>query len=74
MLGTQENLKNPSITNIKNYYKQWYVPNNMAICMSGDLDPDATIALIDKYFGGLKPNPELPKLDLRKRRQSRNLL
>ena len=74
VLGTQENLKNPSITNIKNYYKQWYVPNNMAICMSGDLDPDATIALIDKYFGGLKPNPELPKLDFRKRRQSRNLL
>ena len=66
VLGTQENLKNPSITNIKNYYKQWYVPNNMAICMSGDLDPDATIALIDKYFGGLKPNPELPKLDLPK--------
>ena len=66
VLGTQENLKNPSITNIKNYYKQWYVPNNMAICMSGDLDPDETIALIDKYFGGLKPNPELPKLNLPK--------
>ena len=66
VLGTQENLKNPSITNIKNYYKQWYVPNNMAICMSGDLDPDETIALIDKYFGSLKPNPELPKLNLPK--------
>ena len=39
VLGTQENLKNPSITNIKNYHKTWYVPNNMAICMSGDLDP-----------------------------------
>ena len=30
-LGTQEHLKNPSITNIKNYYKTYYVPNNMAI-------------------------------------------
>lgn len=64
VLGTQENLKNPSITNIKNYYKQWYVPNNMAICMSGDFDPDETIATIDKYFGQLKPNPDLPKLNL----------
>lgn len=61
VLGTQEDLKNPSITNIKNYYKQWYVPNNMAICMSGDLDFDQTIAIIDKYFGQLQPNPELPK-------------
>ena len=66
VLGTQENLKNPSITNIKNYYKQWYVPNNMAICLSGDFDPDQMIATIDKYFGDMKPNPNLPKLDLPK--------
>ena len=25
ILGTQENLKNPSITNIKNFYTQWYL-------------------------------------------------
>ena len=62
VLGTQQNLKNPSITNIKNYYKEWYVPNNMAICMSGDFDPDATIKVIDKYFGGMKPNPDLKKM------------
>lgn len=61
VLGTQEHLKNPSITNIKNYYKTWYVPNNMAICMSGDLDPDRTVAIIEKYFGGLQPNPDLPE-------------
>lgn len=60
VLGTQEQLKNPSITNIKNYYKTWYVPNNIAICLSGDLDPEQTIATIRKYFGGMKPNPDLP--------------
>ena len=61
VLGTQEHLKNPSITNIKKFYRTYYVPNNMAICMSGDFDPDETIAIIDKYFGSLQPNPELPK-------------
>ena len=65
VLGTQENLKNPSITNIKNYYKQWYVPNNMAICLSGDFNPDEMIATIDKYFGDMKPNPNLPKLTVK---------
>ncbi len=64
VLGTQEDLKNPSITNIKNYHKVWYVPNNMAICLSGDFNPDQMIATIDKYFGGLKPNANLPKLHL----------
>lgn len=66
VLGTQEHLKNPSITNIKNYYNIWYVPNNMAICLSGDFDPDQTIAVIDQHFGKLKPNPDLPKLNLPK--------
>ena len=63
VLGTQEHLKNPSITNIKNYYKEWYVPNNMAICMSGDFNPDEVIATIKQYFGGMQPNPNLPKLN-----------
>ena len=61
VLGSQEHLKNPSITNIKNYFKTWYVPNNMAICMSGDLNPDETIEIINKYFGEMKPNPNLPE-------------
>ena len=61
-IGKQEHLKNPSITNIKNYYKTYYVPNNMAICMAGDFDPDEAIKIIDKYFGSLQPNPNLPKV------------
>ncbi|MDE6287786.1 MAG: insulinase family protein, partial [Muribaculaceae bacterium] len=64
VLGTQENLKNPSITNVKNYHKQWYVPNNMAICLSGDFDPDEMVDIITKYFGHLKPNPSLPVLEV----------
>lgn len=64
VLGTQENLKNPSITNVKNYHKQWYVPNNMAICLSGDFDPDNMVDIITKYFGHLKPNKNLPRPEL----------
>lgn len=61
VLGTQEHLKNPSITNIKNYFRTYYVPNNIAICMSGDFNPDEAIKIIDKYFGGLAPNENLPE-------------
>ena len=58
-IGTQEHLKNPSITNIKNYFKKWYVPNNVAVCMAGDFDMDKTIAIIDQYFGGWKPGADV---------------
>ena len=51
-IGTQEHLKNPSQVNIRNYYNKYYRPNNVAICMAGDLDPENTIAIIAKYFGG----------------------
>ena len=61
ILGTQEHLKNPSITNIKNYFNRYYVPNNVAICMSGDFNPDEVIELIKKYFGDWQPNPELSR-------------
>ena len=66
-LGTQEHLKNPSIINIENYYHRYYVPNNIAVCMSGDFDPDVVIAQIDRHFGSWAPNknlsrPEFPEL------------
>ncbi|MDR3367353.1 MAG: insulinase family protein [Prevotellaceae bacterium] len=60
ILGTQDHLKNPSITNIKKHLKQYYVPNNMAVCMSGDFDPDTAIAIIDRYFGGFKRREVAP--------------
>lgn len=66
VLGTQEHLKNPSITNIKNYYNQYYVPNNMAIVVAGDFNQDSMIMIVDRYFGGMKPNNDLPKLNLTK--------
>ena len=59
VIGTQEHLKNPSIVNIENYFKKWYVPNNVAICMAGDFDPDKTIALLDQYFGGWKKGDDV---------------
>ena len=60
-IGTQQHLKNPSITNIKNYFHRYYVPNNVAICMSGDFDPDQVVAIIDKYFGTWKKSDNLSR-------------
>lgn len=58
-IGRGEHLKNPSITNIMNYYHRYYVPNNIAICMSGDLNPEQTVAIIEKYFGNWKKSETL---------------
>ena len=60
VLGTIEHLKNPSITEIKKYFKTYYRSNNMSISISGELDYSETIKLIDKHFGSLIPNSKLP--------------
>jgi predicted Zn-dependent peptidase len=63
-LGTVEHLKNPSITAIEEFYAKHYVPQNMAICISGDIDPDKTFEIIEKHFSSWEnpaPLREEPK-------------
>jgi predicted Zn-dependent peptidase len=59
VIGTQDHLKNPSMKNIREFHADYYVPNNMAICLSGDFEPEKAIRIIDKYFGHL-PSREVP--------------
>ena len=56
-LGTIEHLKNPSIKKIKEFYSQYYVPNNMAVVMAGDFNMDSAIVAVNKTMGQLKAKP-----------------
>lgn len=62
-LGTVEHLKNPSLKRMYEFYRTYYVPNNMAIFISGDIAIDETIQLIEREFslwerGELPPFPD----------------
>ena len=61
VIGTQEHLKSPSISAIKKQKATYYVPNNIAICVAGDFDPDNMIKIIKQYFGDWQPNPDIPE-------------
>lgn len=56
-IGKGEHLKNPSMEKIHDYFQRRYVPNNMAIILAGDIDPDETIKMVDQYFGGFERKP-----------------
>ncbi|MBO4249643.1 MAG: insulinase family protein [Paludibacteraceae bacterium] len=60
VIGTPEDLKNPSLKNIKQFYQTYYRPNNVAVCLSGDFDYDHAIAVIDQYFGNWQPQDVPP--------------
>ena len=59
-IGTAEHLKNPSLVYIQNYFDTYYVPNNMGIFISGDIDIEATINLIaeNSATGNASRSPE----------------
>ncbi len=59
-LGSAEHLRNPSMKNIQRFFQTYYVPNNMAIILAGDFDPDEAVALAEKHFGHYQPQPLPP--------------
>ena len=70
VIGLPDHIKNPSVKKIYEFAERYYVPNNMAIALAGDLDYEKTVRILDKYFGPMKagevtppPLPEEPPLD-----------
>lgn len=61
-LGNPDHLKNPSMKAIHKYFDEYYVPNNYAIVLVGDLDFEETVLLVEQYFGAI-PSKELPQKD-----------
>ena len=57
IIGYPEDLKNPNLRKLINYYNTWYVPNNMALILVGDFEIEPTKPLIEKTFGKLQSRP-----------------
>lgn len=60
LIGTAEDLKNPSLTKMYEFYKTYYVANNMALIISGDFNTDEVIPMIKEHFGKWKSG-EIPE-------------
>ncbi len=60
VIGEMEDLKNATLDDVKNYYGQFYGPNNATLVLAGDFDPDSVKTLINKYFGEIKSHGDVP--------------
>jgi len=73
IIGTIDDLKNPSLTKMYNFFKTYYVANNMALILCGDFDTNEIIPIIEKKFGkwcqGEIPKPTEYKEDAFKGRE-----
>ena len=57
IIGYPEDLKNPKLRKLIDFYNTWYVPNNMALILVGDFDIETTKPLVEKTFGQLQARP-----------------
>lgn len=61
-IGKDSIIKNAPYDVVKRFYKDFYRPDLMAVMIVGDIDVNATEALVKEYFGGLKnPAKERPR-------------
>lgn len=60
LIGTTEDLKNPSLSKMYEFFTTWYVANNMALVLVGDFDSEKIKPIIAEKFGRLKTG-ELPE-------------
>jgi len=64
VLGSVDHLKNPSLTKMREYYDTYYVANNMALVLTGDLYPDEILPLIEEKFGSWKSGKIPPSINI----------
>lgn len=54
-IGSMEDLDRAGVSDIRDFYDTYYVPNNATLVITGDFDPREAETLVQKYFGGLSP-------------------
>lgn len=54
VLGSIEHLKNPSLTLMMSYFKEYYNASNMALVLVGDFNATEVKPLIERWFGPLR--------------------
>ena len=62
VIGWLEDLDRADVNDLKRFFLRWYGPNNAALTIGGDIDPMATLELVNKYFGGIPAGPDVENL------------
>lgn len=59
IIGSTENLKNPQLSKMREFYNKYYVGNNMGLIIAGDVCADSIMPLLEKTFGRVPAGKKL---------------
>ena len=63
-IGSMDDLDAASVSDVRDFFRIYYAPNNAVVALVGDLDPQETLEKVKKYFGAIPSQPAPPKVDL----------
>ncbi|KAB2962694.1 MAG: insulinase family protein [Thermoanaerobaculia bacterium] len=64
VIGTMEDIAAATLEDVRDFFSTWYAPNNAVLTLAGDLDPEAALADVERWFGELPAGPTPPRAKL----------
>ena len=69
--GELKDIEAATLPDVQAFFKTYYAPNNAALAIVGDFDPEQAKRMVAKYFGGIAPAKLPPTPDLTEPRQEK---
>jgi predicted Zn-dependent peptidase len=60
-IGSMEDLDAASLEDARTFYSTWYAPDNAVLSIVGDVETDAALAAVRKYFDGIPAKGSFPE-------------
>ncbi len=64
VIGSHADIESARLEDVREFFQLYYAPNNASLAIVGDIDPDQTRALVEKYFGPIPPGKQVPKVQV----------
>ncbi len=64
VIGSHADIESAELGDVRDFFKQYYTPNNASLAIVGDFDPKAIKTLVEKYFGPIPAGPLVPKVEV----------
>ncbi|GJL94720.1 MAG: peptidase M16 [Hyphococcus sp.] len=63
VIGSLDDLDAATLDDVKEFYRDWYTPNNVSLVIAGDFNEAQARAWVEKYFAEIPRGPEVAPLE-----------
>ncbi len=63
VIGSHQDIEAARLQDVRDFFRQYYSPNNASLAITGDFTPKQAKTLVEKYFGSIPSGPPVPKIN-----------